>query len=458
MPNPATETIGPDHVVSEIFLTPRVIDAGAFGKYSAALRELIESGVATSARLSEERERAEAAIERAEGLAAAGEQSQTADAAKAARGSIEQTSIDRAAAVRIARLEATVAELAGRLEQAEASASEAKTLAREQQRGQAGLGEPSLDQADGGLHGSELTPEFDEALARAEAAEGRLRKLVGMAERAGEELSERVGDVVGKATSSGAELTAMIMMLAEQIERAEALGEIGGRTDDGADAGSEPLAAAPIDAETLRAIGELVERVGEAVRIASEKTERLESMNIRADASGEALLRAVRSATDGAVSAETIAEQLAGLIARAEAVGARITAPPTATPTVIPTPTAVTNESAIPPPVHPVSESAGDELAAGERLAMGSIGIPAEPSEVSVKPSGRDLRSFVERANAAEPIDTLVPGPSSGSPLIPGPSASVPRAFPPTPIDPAIVNRPQLRRLDRAIDAEDFGA
>jgi len=418
MPNPTTETIGSVAVVNEMFLTPRVIDAGAFGKYSAVLRELIESSVEASARLAEERERAETAIERAGGLG---------DGERRAGGEAETPgAVDRASAERIARLEATVAELAGRLEQAEASASEARSIAR-----------GGRDAASGGgdLIGSELTPEFDEALARAEAAEDRLRKLIGMAEAAGEELSERVGDVVHKAASSGAELTAMIMMLAEQIEKAEALGELGGQGGtNGETASLAAHAPGPIDAETLRTIGELVERVSEAVRIATEKTETLESMNIRADASGEALLRAVRSATDGAVNAESIADRLTLLIARAEAVGASVRAP-TVTPTITPTPPTT---AAVSPAVRPGVEN----LAAGERLALGGIGVPAEPSEVSVRPGVRDLRSFVERAAALDPEAT----------------PSGPRPFPPTPIDPAIVSKPQLRRPERPIDAEDFGS
>lgn len=431
MPNPVSETIGHDHVVNEIFLTPRVIDAGAFGKYSAVLRELIESSETASARLAAERERAEAAIQRA-GAASGGE--------PRAQPTTAQGSIDQAAAVRIARLEATVAELAGRLEQAEASASEAKSIARGQARG-AGDERAVL--------GSELTPEFDEALARAEAAEDRLGKLVGMAERAGEELAERVGDVIGKAASSGAELTAMIMMLAEQIEKAEALSENIGENQNpsgSSSGGLESSTQAPVDAETLRTIGQLLARVHEAIEHATERTEALESMNIRADASGEALLRAARSATDGAVNAESIAERLTGLVQRAEAIGARIGNAPGG----------AANGAARPSPLVSVIPKVNDNLAAGERLSLGTPG-PVAPTQTDVKPGGRDLRSFEERAQAADPID------KTGSPLPAGPARPMnpmaqSRPFPPTPIDPSLVSKPQLRRPTRPIDAEDFGA
>jgi|GEM_PF-6198226 len=262
-----------ESVVREVFLTPRVIDEHAFGKYSAALSELIVEGRRVSEQLRAQRERAELVFERGAG----------------------DTGTDSASEARIARLEATVAEMAGRLEQAEAKADEARREAR------AAGGASSRDRAhsDGDYegNGNELPVELDEALARAKHAEARLGELVERAEHAGEELSEKVGDVIQKAASQGGELTAMVMMLAEQCERAEAL------------QGLEELSD-----ESLKALVDVIERARGAVSAADEHVERLQLTCAQADESGEALLKAVRSATEGAMHAERVAERLGGLL------------------------------------------------------------------------------------------------------------------------------------------------
>lgn len=262
-------------VVREVFLTPRVIDENAFGKYSAALSELIVEGRRVSEQLRAQRERAEMVFERGAGAS--------------------DTGVDSASDARIARLEATVAEMAGRLEQAEAKADEARREAR------AAGGASSRDRAhsngDYEGNGDELPVELDEALARAKHAEARLGELVERAEHAGEELSEKVGDVIQKAASQGGELTAMIMMLSEQCERAEAL------------QGLEELSD-----ESLKALVDVIERARGAVSAADEHVERLQLTCAQADESGEALLKAVRSATEGAMHAERVAERLCGLL------------------------------------------------------------------------------------------------------------------------------------------------
>ncbi|MFG0305816.1 MAG: hypothetical protein ACF8Q5_06340 [Phycisphaerales bacterium JB040] len=269
-----------DSVVREVFLTPRVIDENAFGRYSAALSELILEGRRMSERLRAERERAELVFERGAGGVETGE--------------------DSASATRIARLEATVAELAGRLEQAEAKADEARREARA-----AGGRERAHkeDDYEGTSAGSELPIELDEALARAKHAEARLGELVERAEHAGEELNSKIGDVIQKAAAQGSELTAMVMMLAEQCERAEAL------------KGLEELSD-----ESLKSLVDVIERARGAVSAADEQVERLQLTCAQADESGEALLKAVRSATEGAVSAERVAARLGELLERGRGV------------------------------------------------------------------------------------------------------------------------------------------